>query len=265
MRGAHYSLGARVNSFCRACCSLLLFLAAPITADDSVLKLATRPNLPPYIQKAATSGIEIHLVKAIFQNTHQKIDFVQMDRIQMIQRFESGEMDGVLTQNTNTTSVGCLTDWYLLHQNVAFSIRSKNLSLKSLADLQNYNVVSFHNATVFLGDAYRNAVADSPLYREISPQQKHISLLYNGEADVVVGDEWIIRHIQRRYFEKTDTYKELQVHQIMPPTLYGVRFQKQKTCDIFNQGLQTIRRSGLYEQIVDSYHQGILVEANKTP
>lgn len=230
-------------------------------ATDPLVRVATRPNLPPYVQDEATSGIEVDVIKAVFAEAGMPVDFVQMDRVEMIKRFERGEIEGTLTQNVSATSHGCATKWYLVHQNVGFSILSKNLSLQSLPELANFPVVSFHNAKAFLGPAFRSAVENNPRYQEVAPQSRHIGLLYNGNFDIIVGDEWIIRYVQRQHFEKTGEYQELRVHHIMSPTLYSARFQKQETCNVFNASLRKLRRTGEYDRIVDGYHQRLLVAA----
>lgn len=247
----------------RALYALPLFYAASALADSAALKLASRPNLPPYVQDGAQTGIEIDIVKAVFKHAGQPIEFVQMDRVEMISRFEAGGIEGTLTQSTTATNHGCLTKWYLVHQNVGFTILEKEVALTSLPDLGALSVVSFDNAKVFLGKDFRTAVESNPNYKEIAPQSSHIGLLYKGEFDVIFGDEWIIRYVQRQHFEKTGEYQELRVHHIMKPTLYSARFQKQETCDMFNTSLRAIRRSGEYDKIIDGYHYRILLAGNK--
>ena len=250
-----------VRTFLFTFVSFFLGGFSPLFADGPVIRLATRPNLPPYIHDGATSGIEIDLIKAVFKEVGRPIEFVQMDRKEMFSRFKSGEIEGSLTRNITASGHGCATNWYIVHQNVGFTLRSKNINLASLEGLSDKSVVSFHNATAFLGEAYRNVVVKNPRYKEIAPQSTHIGLLYSGEFDVILGDEWIIRYVQRQHFEKTGEYQELTVHPVMEPTLYSARFQKQETCDAFDSALQTLRRNGRYDQIVHDYHRRILVAA----
>jgi len=237
----------------------VLALGAATVADDRAVQVATRPNIPPYIIDGARSGIEVDLVRAIFKEMGQPVEFVQMDRVAMIERFETGELEGTLTQGTTASSHGCLTDWYMVHQNVGFTLHDKNVELTALTDLSALPVVTFQNAKKFLGEPFKSIVGTNPRYQEVAPQSRHIGMLYDGEVDVIVGDEWIIRYVQRRHFEKTGEYHELRLHQIMPPTLYSARFQNQSTCDKFNHALSTVRKSGLYSDIVDGYHRRILV------
>lgn len=244
------------------CCVLLgnLFaMGSALTAQDKPLRVATRANLPPYIIENATSGIEVDVIRAIFQEMGRSVEFVQMDRVAMIERFEQNDVEGTLTQGATATSHGCITDWYMVHQNVGFSLFEKKIELNTLEGLSELAVVTFQNAKTFLGEPFRSIANANPRYQEIAPQSRHIGMLYRGEVDVIVGDEWIIRYVQRHHFEKTAEYHGLQLHQIMPPTLYSARFQNQSTCNSFNRALATIRTSGLYSDIVDGYHRRILI------
>ena len=237
----------------------LFTIGTALAAQNNPIRVATRANLPPYIIQNATSGIEVDVVRAIFQEMGRSVEFVQMDRVAMIERFEQNDVEGALTQGATATSHGCLTDWYMVHQNVGFSLYDSKIELNVLDDLSELAVVTFQNAKTFLGEPFKSIADANPRYQEIAPQGRHIGMLYRGEVDVIVGDEWIIRYVQRHHFEKTAEYYGLQLHQIMPPTLYSARFQNQSTCDNFNRALAAIRTSGLYSDIVDGYHRRALV------
>lgn len=221
--------------------------------------LATRHHLPPYVYKKANSGIEVDLIKAIFNDMGMDIKFVQMPRIRMIQSFDQGSVHGILTQNITASNVGCATDWYLKHQNVGFTLAEENLQLSTLQDLRKFSVLSFDGARRYLGEAFRAAVDNNPRYKESINQAAHIELVYLKRFNVIVGDEWILRLAQRNHFDQTGKYKRMTAHYIMPPSLYSARFQEQSICDSFNASLSKLRGSGSYEQIVSAYHQRIMI------
>jgi len=246
---------ARIVTLLCAVVSQGFGIGASIAADDKAISVATRPNLPPYVIGDATSGIEISIVKAIFREMGEAVTFVQMDRVAMIERFEKGEIGGTLTQSSTASSHGCITDWYIVHQNVGFSLARKNMKVNSLADLSTRSVVSFDNAKTFLGDPFKAAMDANPNYREIAPQSRQIGMLYKGAVDVIVGDEWIIRYVQRQHFEKTGEYEDLRLHQILAPTLYSARFQDKLTCSKFNAALKKLRTNGTYANILLDYQQ----------
>ena len=235
------------------------FFSGTVKAADEPLQLATRAHLPPYVYHDASSGIEVDLIKAIFDEMDVDIQFVQMPRVRMIQSFDLGQMDGILTQNTSVSDIGCATDWYLKHQNVAFTLADTNIELNSLEDLSTIPVLSFDGATKYLGVAYRNAMLLNPEYRESTNQQSHIELLYLKRFKVIIGDEWILRLAQRNHFDSTGAYQKLTAHYVMPASLYSARFRDEKVCKAFNKSLAKLRGTGRYDQIVTNYHQKIMM------
>jgi len=238
-----------------------LIFSVGANADDAPIRLATRLALPPYVDEGASSGIEIDIIKAIFEKTGRKIQFEQMNRIQMIKQFDEGGIDGILTQNITASNVGCVTDWYLVHQNVAFTLAQSNVKIETVADLANISVVSFDGARKYIGGDFKKAIKDNGLYREVAEQSEHIGLLYSGQFKAIVGDEWIIRYAQRQLFEATGEYRELRVHQILKPSLYSARFHDIGLCQAFNSALQGLKRSGSYDRLVENYQKSLLIAA----
>lgn len=241
--------------------AIAFIIPSPAHAEDAAIRLATRLTLPPYVQNGATTGIEVEIIKAVFEKTGHKIKFEQMNRIQMIKQFDDGNIDGILTQNITASNVGCATDWYLVHQNVAFTLADTGINIASVADLTTMAVVSFDGAQKYIGGEFQTAVKDNENYREVAEQSDHIGLLYSGQFDAIVGDEWIIRYAQRQLFEATGEYRELRVHHILKPSLYSARFHNPKVCETFNTALQSLKHSGEYDNLVENYHQSILVAA----
>ncbi|SDE41552.1 substrate-binding periplasmic protein [Kordiimonas lacus] len=239
-------------------------LSPPVTAQTAatppeMIEIATRENLPPYVVDRAAHGIEIDLVQAILKGSGYEPVFVQQPRVRMISAFENGQMNGILTQNVLASEVGCATDWYIAHQNIAVSMTSKNLSIDSLDDLKGLSILSFSGATRYLGSEFQQAVRHSKRYTESGDQSKHIKLLYNGRFDAVVGDRWILALAQKSHFTKTGEYRELKHHPIMEPSLYVARFHDQKVCDAFNLGLRRLRADGSYAEIWNGYRKSLAV------
>ena len=235
--------------------------AQPEKKTIKTLRLAMREFIPPYVYENAASGIEVDLVKAIFRDMPFDVEFVQLPRIRMISSFEDHQLDGILTQNVKASNTGCATDWYIEHQNVGLSVKGRGVQVNSLDDLKNYAVISFSGATRYLGEEFRHAVRGAKRYTETGDQGAHISLLYKGRFDVVVGDNWIMRLAQKRYFDATGQRMELAMHPIMPPSQYVARFHDQSVCDAFNTALQHLHDNGTYAEIWAGYRARIYVEA----
>lgn len=246
--------------------ALMPVLGSPsVTAQDKpsppkqLIEIATREYLPPYVGQRASDGIEIDIVKAILKDTPYEAVFIQQPRVRMIAAFENKELNGILTQNVNASKVGCYTDWYISHQNVAITVKDRELQIEGLADLEGRAVLSFSGATRYLGDGFGNAIKRASRYTESGDQAKHISLLYKNRFDVIVGDSWILSLAQKRHFTKTGEYRATHKHPIMPPSLYVARFQEQAICDAFNHSLRSLRASGEYAEIWDGYTKQLVV------
>lgn len=216
-----------------------------------------RPDVLPYVSESAGAGLEIDLVKAIFAETPYQPRFVQLPRVRMIQSFNAELMDGVLTQNVDVGGQGCITDWYMSHQNVGVTASDRSIALNSLSDIANLAVISFDGATRYIGPEFAAEARKSARYTESSDQSTHISLLYNGNFDAAIGDEWILKLAQAQLRERTGEFQPLTIHRIIPATLYGARFHDPAVCQAFNDSLKTLQSDGRYAAIVDRHYRVI--------
>ena len=252
---------SRVHAIAR-CCTLLLVVASESSITPALhaeepahqkLVIATRTYLPPYVEAGAESGIEIDLIKKIFEGTAYQPVFHQQPRVRMIAAFDRGHVDGILTQNIAASTAGCATNWYIAHENIAVSLLPRQLEFRGLEGLQGQSVLSFSGATRYLGPSFEKAVGQASRYTESGDQGAHIKLLYSGRFDLVAGDRWILQLAQVRHHEQTGEFKSLKVHEILPPSRYVARFQRQDICDAFNLSLARLRESGGYAQIWNRY------------
>lgn len=233
--------------------ALMLTTSFAVDAEETSLKIAARETHPPYTNLNAESGIEIEIITAIFRDMNIQPVFVQAPRGRGIQMFNTKAVDVLLAQNPSSTPKGCATDWYIIHQNVGLSVKSRDLQLNTLDDLEPFSVISFLGASMQLGPTYAAAANKAKLYRETGDQDLHIQMLYEQHFDVAVGDIWTLRLAQQRYLGKEGVYIELIAHEILPPTRYIARFHDLRYCRAFNTSLKKIRQSGVYDRIWMGY------------
>lgn len=232
--------------------------SAPVKADNHLQQdifLATRIDLPPYVENAARTGIEIDLINAIFSGSPYRPIFMQQPRVRMISSFEGDQMNGILTQNIRSTNAGCATDVYISHENVAKTIASRNIEITGLASLAGKSVLSFDGATRYIGKVFGDAVAKADRYIETSNQRQHIELLYMRRFDIVVGDRWILQLAQKKHYDTTGEYEVLATHSILKPSDYVARFHDQAVCDFFNKKLTQMRQNGGYDAVWAKYEE----------
>ncbi len=239
--------------------------AEPTSDKKSILYIATREDIPPYVQNDASSGLEIDLIRAVFANTGYDVNFIQLPRIRMIQMFEEGSVNGVSTQNIQVSpNFGCATETYLTHRNVGATLASSAIHLRSLDDLEGLAVLSFSGATRYLGSEFASATKKSRRYTESEHQQTHIELLYKKRFDVAIGEEWILRLIQRKYFDTTREYWPLKIHYIMPTTHYVARFHDPAVCDAFNKSYHDLEKREKIAGLIKKYRTQIMIESHSS-
>lgn len=214
------------------------------------LTIAIRPDVEPYVSGDGTAGLEIEIVKAVFDRTNYKPDFVQLPRMRMIQTFNAKSVEGVLTSNAALDGAGCITNWYVQHQNVGITLSERSFEISNLDDVASLSIITFDGATRYLGPDFAMQAKKSPRYIESSDQNMHVSLLYQGYFDAAIGDEWILKLAQVNQKQNNGTFQPLTIHRILPTTYYAARFHNSSVCKAFNEGLGLIRQDGTYEQIV---------------
>lgn len=240
----------------------LIFVNQPLSATEPVT-VAARPDLPPYVTSQASGGIEIDLVKAIFEQAGHTPKFIQVTSRRMNSQFEAGLIDGLLTQLQTTVPHGCATDIYFEHPNVGITLESKDVPLTQLEDLAELSVLTFQLAKHYLGDKFSEVVTQNSRYVEHPFQSEHIELLYQERFDVVVGDEWIIRLGQKDHFERTGEIHPVKIHHIIEPLRYTMHFQKQSMCDTINKAITIVRENGTYDAILQKHRETIITMNRK--
>lgn len=229
----------------------------PATLSATTVVIAVRQDVLPYVAGEGKSGLEIDLVNAVFAETSYRPRFVQMPRVRMIQTFNAQGVDGVLTSNTALEGRGCITNWYIRHQNVGVTLAERALEIDALSDVADLSIITFDGATRFLGPEFADQARRSPRYIESSDQNIHVSLLYFGYFDAAIGDEWILKLAQVNQKKKTGQFRPLTIHRVLPTTLYAARFHDQALCDAFDKGLAIIRENGRYDTIARTHFDRI--------
>ncbi len=221
--------------------------------NKNKISIAIRPNVQPFVAEEGRSGLEIDIVRAVFDRTQYAPNFVQLPRVRMLQTFNADGVDGTLTSNIALEGKGCITDWYIRHQNVGVTLADRMINVRDLNDVSDLSIVTFDGATRYLGPKFAEQAKKSPRYIESSDQAIHVSLLYFGYFDMAIGDEWILKLAQVNKKNKTGSFQPLTIHRILPTTYYGARFHDDAVCTAFNEGLAEIRSDGTYDLIVANY------------
>lgn len=238
------------------CLALLLAAglvpAAGAQADATSLTIGFRTTAPFVIRAAdgTLSGLEYDLVMLAATTAGLKPRATVAPFGRLPEDFRRGSLAAFTPANPAMNLPGCISDTVLAYRNMAFSLRNRNLTIASPADLGAFDVTAFQNAGLLLGPGVAALAANAERYREVANQMLQVRALFSGRTDVVLAERRIFRYLMRSPDAGVETAQPLAEHDIFPPTLYGVAFQRQDDCISFNRGLATIRRSGVYDEVL---------------
>lgn len=227
----------------------LLLTAGPVQARDVLM--AVGRSLPPYVIVDEWRGLEYDIVReALAVEGHTlKPHFTTFARV--VRELESGGADAAMTMRPDSGVRACYSDVHISYRNYAISLAKNNLTIKTVRDLTDRSVLAFQNASLYLGDAYREMAERNPAYREDAQQSLQPIMLFLERVDVVVADRNIFAWFadQPEVKSRVSTTAALRFHPIFPQTDYRVAFKDKVLCDSFNRGLKKIRENGLYDKI----------------
>lgn len=224
-------------------------------AAQSEVKAAVGLALPPYVIKGSDSGAEIDIVRQALKLARYdlKVEYVPFARLPVSLGQKSVDCALTINEGSGLSEV-YYSDSHISYQNVIVTLRSRNLRITSIKDLQPLRVVAFQNAAKYLGSEYA-AMAKAKEghdYNEMANQESQVRLLFVDRADALVMDINIFKYFKRS-IQDVDVSADVAFHRIFKPTPYKVAFTDKTVRDRFNVGLRQLRRSGAYKAIFRTY------------
>ncbi|WP_436269718.1 substrate-binding periplasmic protein [Pseudoduganella sp. LjRoot289] len=208
---------------------------------------------PPYIMESATAGLDYDIAKQALAAGGYKLLGQPLPQARALAMLRAGRLDGMLSITEGIGGQDYFSDTYIVYQNVATTLSSRNLELRQVEDLAHYSVAAFQNASMVLGDRFGKVVANHGRYKEFPTQITQDKLLFTGRVDVVVGDYLIFRYYSDKLEPQIDSSQAVTYHKIFPESPRKAVFHDMRVRDGFNAGLRIIRANGTYDAIVRQY------------
>jgi polar amino acid transport system substrate-binding protein len=233
--------------------TILLTLPVIFSVAADNLQVAASWAKPPYIIPHNHSGFEIELITEVFKDLNHGVTFVYMPYEQSVEMLQRKNTDVTLTLN-NLSGINSkyLSDVYILYQNAALSLKSKNLPIRNIQNLSKYRVVGFQSASEVLGVDFAGAIEKNKQYIEIADQMQQVGLLLNEQVDVIIIDLNIFPYVSLK-LTGTDQFDKVTVHPLFPPSPYSAGFKDIVLMKQFNQALGKYVSSGRYEVLKAKY------------
>lgn len=217
------------------------------------IKIAVGLALPPYFIAENNSGMEYEIVKEAlaFKGHTLKATFVPFARV--IVELENKTVDAAATVNSSSGLKNVFySESHITYQNVAISLKKKNYNIASIGDLGKYSIVSFQNATSYLGEDFAKMAKGNSKYTEIANQESQTKMLFAERADLLVGDVNIFKFYKEKITD-VDNKQEVVIHQIFTPVNYSCAFTDEAIKKDFDEGLKKLKSSGRYNEIIKKY------------
>ncbi|MDC0335769.1 transporter substrate-binding domain-containing protein, partial [Pseudodesulfovibrio sp.] len=156
---------------------------------------------------------------------------------------------------------GFSSDQTIIFQNYAISQKRDRLIINSINDLSDKRVLAFQDATAYLGPAFAEMAGGNPNYVELANQSLHVRMLSDRRVDVLISDKRIFLWWQKQFRQSIQkptraVDQSVVFHPLFPPSPRRVVFIEEKMRDDFNLGLQRLKASGRFEEIIRTYIGG---------
>ncbi|WP_218311250.1 substrate-binding periplasmic protein [Alteromonas antoniana] len=228
---------------------LLVFIFGQVLAAPSSLKIAVNVG-PPwafYDGEQGVVGIDVDILTHAFSELGYKTEFHLLPYNRLIKDFQDGKFD-VASPAAFTAAHGYFSTYYLPFEDVAVSLKSRNLDISSIQDLRGKRVIAYQSARNVLGEEFAEAV-DGNSYLEEAEREVQLTLLKNGKTDVVVGEKRLLTYIMSKRYPDV----ALTVHPIFDIKPYGAIIKQEFLRDRFNQQIKKMQASGKFQEIMDKW------------
>ncbi|WP_233216605.1 substrate-binding periplasmic protein [Blastopirellula marina] len=230
------------------------------STEEKTLTIAISPDIPPYILDDATSGLEVDLMQLAFPE--YELNFVQLP-------YE--DLETAIPEKKADVSVGVRQERegefdsidFIAFSNVAIVKKSAGIELKRIADLGGYQVLTWQNAYLELGDGFRTMFApggvDHANYKEVADQQEQVADFWQADKAVIVIDQNIFNQFSQSLGYSLD---DVVVFDLFPAvTNFKIAFADELLCNQFGNRLRQLCMNGDYQKLLDKYG----VQLPKTP
>lgn len=234
-------------------------------AHAKELVIGFAPEKPPFVFAAKPfsekyydlnpkePGIQIDIVSAALKGSEYTFRPYYAPNTRIIvnvrnRMFDAGEMAGPADPDL------FYSDSIIAFTNYAITRKSEHLKIDRIEDLKGLQMVAWQGAINDLGDKFFAIVDGNPNYHENPSLRNQCAMFFAGRVQVIIIDKSIFLWWKKQLSGNFNTRDELVFHPIFPGTNhYRMGFWSKKVRDVFEEGLQRIKKNGTYEQIYRDY------------
>ncbi len=225
-----------------------------VLADDKEVVLAAPAEIPPFYTKDG-KGIIPDLMNAVLGPKGYKITVKSMGNIRITRSLKSGKVDIAPFAVEEVTDVHFSQNKYLTFLNVVIIKKSKNVEIKSLADLKGLRIAAFQGAKNVFGKEYTQIVDNDALsYKEMSDQKRQMDVFWRDRVDAVILGKKIFDY--RSFVIGNTQYSpdDVAYHYLFGEgTSFAAVFADEKIRDDFDDGYNALVKNNKLDDIYKPY------------
>jgi len=224
--------------------------------DDRTINVVLGIDKPPFIfGKSSKKGIEPDIMKEGLEAVGYRVKIVQKPKKYMQKVLhEKNDIDAVATISPQKDEL-FYSDTITSYENYVITKKGSHIGIDSIDDLTSIKFVSWSGAYNDLGEKFYNYF--NPIngiykksYNDNLSQKDDIEMFFSGKVDAIIIDKTIF-HWYKVHFDNHDKYV---FHNIFKKKKeYPATFKSKKLRDDFNIGLQKLKKSGRFDEIIKFY------------
>lgn len=237
------------------CLVLILAILYSEKSSANRLILATDDG-PPHMIKETDGGIDIDIVKQVFNQIGYDIDtiYVPLERAKLMVSANKADVFIPTFFQPDDNNI-YLSDPVINYRPMVFSLKSNNISYKSVRDLKNLSIVTFQGASGYFGEEFSKLSQKSD-YRELHNMAKFPELLLKERYEVVILDFYIFYYYLKKHLENSRAQyadNEIASFALIPEVKAYAGFNDKVLRDKFNQQLSIFQQAKSDQKIIEYY------------
>jgi polar amino acid transport system substrate-binding protein len=237
---------------------LLLFggaILSPTQADDSsaALKIAASSSIAPYVLADDDRGMVVDILRKALAMSGYVVTMEYAPNVRAKREFETQRVDGIYNLTCGEDPKIFYSQPIVYYQNVVVTLESAKFQIHSLSDLAGLQLIAFQNAPEFLGEEFARIARANPRYEEVPNQAFQVDRLFGSRADAIVLDQRIFLYFLRHPHKGSPPRANYVIHPLFAPAPRCAAFTDKRVRDAFDQGLESLQKSGEYRAISAAY------------
>jgi polar amino acid transport system substrate-binding protein len=226
----------------------------PCAADEVAIGFSD--HLAPYVLPDTQSGIEVEIFRAALAYHDHALKPVFLPTRRLPQAFLNHQVDGLMSDSGVDLSGrgGIYGNSAVGFDNVLVTLKRRRLTIARPEDLSGLKVLAFPGA-VARYPRWLEAVERAGRYFESNNQALQVRALQEGQYDVALADRLTYDYFSQSLRSHHVPLDEVEMQEALSPNPieYPTVFRDQKLRDDFNDGLESLKKSGRYLEIYRRY------------